>query len=392
MKTLLSLLLGAALIGGAVFAVKLMAKFRPEAVVVEKPRLLTSVETLTARSQTLTLTLPSQGIVEAARASTLAAEVPGRIVEVAPKFEVGAVFAEGDLIVRLEDADYQSALTQAEASLAEAKAALASEQARAEQGEREWKKLGSAQPPSDLVLRKPQLASATARVSASLGAVEKARRDLERTRITAPFACRIRAKRTELGSYLTPGAAIAEVSSTSPYRVRLPLSVQDLAFIPPLADGKPHEVTLLTDTAGKPTTWKGTVIRTEGEVERASRSVHLVAETAADATDTLLQPGLFVQAKITGTTLKNIFRIPRAAFPDQDHLLLVDSQNRLRFTKVEVIRPDGTDLLVSGGLKDGDRICLTTLAAPVEGMEVRPIAPASATPSGPAGTAGTTAP
>ena len=170
MKTLLSLLLGAALLGGAVFAVKLMAKFRPEAVVVEKPRLLTSVETLTARSQTLTLTLPSQGIVEAARSSTLAAEVPGRIVEVSPKFEVGAVFAEGELILRLEDADYQSALTQSEATLAEAKAALASEQARAEQGEREWKKLGSTQPPSDLVLRKPQLASATSRVSASLGA------------------------------------------------------------------------------------------------------------------------------------------------------------------------------------------------------------------------------
>jgi RND family efflux transporter MFP subunit len=392
-KTLLSILLGVALLAGAFAAVKVMAKFRPEAVVVEKPRLLTSVETLTARSQTLTLVLPSQGIIEAARSSTLAAEVPGRIVEVSPKFEVGGLFSEGDLIVRLEDADYQSALTQAEATLAEARAALASEQARAEQGEREWKKLGSTQPASDLVLRKPQLASSNARVSASLGAVEKARRDLDRTRITAPFACRIRAKRTELGSYLTPGAAIAEVTSTSPYRVRLPLSVQDLVFVPPLTDGKPHEVTLHTEVAGTTSTWKGTVIRTEGEVERASRSVHLVAETAAGSDDTLLQPGLFVQAKINGTTLKNIYRIPRAAFPDQDHLILVDSQNRLRFTQVEVVRPDGTDLLVSAGLKDGDRICLTTLSSPVEGMEVRPLEPApAAPPPGPAGTAGTTAP
>jgi RND family efflux transporter MFP subunit len=389
-KSLLSILLGAALLIAAFFAVKLMVKFRPEAVVIEKPRLFTTVETLTASSQDIPLQIPSQGIVEPVRSSTLAAEVPGRVTLVSPQFEVGGLLAKGDLVIQIEDADYQSALTQAKATLAEAQAALASEQARAEQGEREWKKLGSTQPPSDLVLRKPQLTSATARVTAATGAVEKAQRDLERTRITAPFACRIRTKRTELGSYLTPGAPVAEVTSTGPYRVRLPLTVQDLAFIPPTTDPTtdPTTVTLQTQASGKNATWSATVIRTEGEVDRASRSIHLVAETSAEIADPLLQPGLFVQAQITGITLKNVFRIPRAAFPEQNQLLLVDSQNRLRFTPVTVVRPDGKDLLVSSGLKPGDRICLTSLSSPVEGMEVRPID----TPTAPVGSAGSTAP
>lgn len=386
MKSLFSILLGAALLLGAFFAVKLMAKFRPEAVVVEKPRVFTTVETLTAKNQDIPLQIPSQGIIEPIRSSTLAAEVPGRITLVSPHFEVGGLLAKGDLVLQIEDADYQSALTQAHATLAEAQAALASEEARAEQGEREWKKLGSTEPPSDLVLRKPQLTSANARVTAARGAVEKAQRDLDRTRITAPFACRIRSKRTELGSYLTPGAPVAEVTSTGPYRVRLPLTVQDLAFIPPTTE--PTTVTLQTQASGKSISWNATVVRTEGEVDRSSRSVHLVAETAVEIADPLLQPGLFVQAQINGITLKNIFRIPRAAFPSQNQLLLVDSQNRLRFTTVEIVRPDGKDLLVSSGLKIGDRICLTALSSPVEGMEVRPLD----SPPAPVGSAGSPAP
>lgn len=375
MKTLLSLLLSAGLLVGAVFAVKLMAQFRPEAVVVEKPKLLTTVETLTARAGKVTVQLPSQGIVEPVRAATLAAEVAGRVVEVSPRFEAGERFAEGELLVRLEDADYQAALIQAEANLAEARAALVTEKARAEQAARDWEKLGSKQPAGDLVLRKPQLASAEARVSAATGALEKARRDLERTRITAPFPGRLRAKRTELGSYLAPGAPVADLASTGAHRVRLPVNVEDLAFLPNGGDHADVPVTLEADAAGRTHTWQGKILRTEGEVERASRSIYLVAEAGEKDAHDLLQPGLFVRAKIRGVTFDNLFRVPRAAFLDRDRVILVDANDRLRFQQVEVLRADGPDVLVSGGLKNGDRICLTALAAPVEGMEVRPLNP-----------------
>lgn len=385
MKTLLSVLIGAGLLAGAFGAVKIMAKFRPEAEVVDKPRLLTTVEVLTAKSGSTTMRLPSQGVVEPARAATLAAEVAGRVVEVSPRFETGERFAEGELLLRIEDSDYEAALIQAEASLAEARAALMTEKARADQAKRDWEKLGNKEPPTDLVLRKPQLASAEARVSAATGALEKARRDLERTRVTAPFAGRLSAKRTELGSYLAPGAPIADFTSTGSHRVRLPVNVEDLAFLPDNGDHANVPVTLEADAAGRSHTWEGKILRTEGEVERGTRSVYLVAEVAEKDTHDLLQPGLFVRAQITGVTLDNIFRVPRAAFVDRDRLILVDDKNRLRFQQVEIVRADGADLLVSAGLNNGDRICLTTLAAPVDGMEVRtapsnPSTTADATP------------
>lgn len=51
--------------------------------------------------------------------------------------------------------------------------------------------------------------------------------------------------------------------------------------------------------------------------------------------------------------------------------MVVDSANKLRFREVSVVRADGTDLLVAEGLKDGETICVTALAAPVDGMDVR---------------------
>jgi multidrug efflux system membrane fusion protein len=383
-KILWSLLLGGALLAAAFASVKLMAKFRPEAVIVEKTRLFTTVETLTVRREKVALQLPTQGIIEAARTTNLATEVAGRVVEVSPRFEIGERFAEGDLLVQLEDADYRAALIQAEASLAEAKAALVTEQARAEQSERDWSKLGSNQPASELVLRKPQLASAEARVKATSGALEQAQRNLERTRITAPFAGRLRTKNTEVGSFLNPGSIIAEFTSIGHYRVRLPLSVQDLNFLPPIGGPTPIPVKLRAEAAGRTLSWTGKVLRTEGEVERASRSVYLVADAQENGSDDILQPGLFVHAEVAGQTLDNVFRIPRSAFLDQDRVILVDAQNRLRFQQVEIIRADGTDLLVSSGLKDGDRVCRTSLSSPSDGMEVRILAsdasPTAATP------------
>ncbi len=376
-KTLFSILIGAGLLAAAIAAVGLMAKFRPEAKIVERPKLLTTVEVVPAKSGRVAVQLPSQGVIEPARAATIAAEVAGRVVEVSARFETGERFAEGELLLRLEDADYQAALIQAEASLAEARAVLVTEKARAEQAVRDWTKLGSKEKPTDLVLRKPQLASAEAQVSAVTGSIEKARRDLERTRITAPFAGRLSAKRTELGSYLAPGSPIADFTSTGRHRVRLPLNVEDLAFLPHNGDHADVPVMLEAEAAGQRHRWQGKILRTEGEVERASRSVYLVAEVAEKDAHDLLQPGLFVRARISGVTLENLFRIPRAAFLDHERIIIIDEQNRLRFQKVEIVRADGTDLLVSSGLTNGDRICLTTLAAPVEGMEVRVINTAS---------------
>jgi RND family efflux transporter MFP subunit len=379
MRTLLSILLCLGILVGTGALVGLLAKFKPEAQKVDRERLLPAVEVMIVQPANALPTLPSQGLLQAMRSTVLAAEVAGRVASVSPRFKVGERFAEGEILIELDGSDYRSAIVQAESALAEARAALAQEQARAEQAVRDWHKLAPGQPPTDLAARKPQMQSAEARVRAAEDTLERARRDLERTRLRAPFAGRLRATHTEVGSFLTAGARVADFESTGRYEIRLPLSLDDYAF---LDTGSDRPVALSTTIGGNEFRWQGRFVRTEGEVERTSRSVHLVAEIAEDdePRNAFLKPGLFLHAELAGRSLKGVFEIPRRALIDASRLLVIDPQDRLYVREVRVLRSGRDSVLIDDGLKAGERVCLTSLPSPVSGMQVRviesPAAPA----------------
>lgn len=380
MRPLVSILLGLGILGGAAGVVFILVQNKPVAQKVERVRSIPGVKVMIAAKRDVTLQIPSQGLVNAIRRTTLAAQVGGRVEKVT-RFKVGERFAENDVLVELDASDYRSAITQAESSLAEARSALIQEQARAEQAIRDWNKIAPGQKPTDLASRKPQLMSAAARVDAAEDALERAKRDLDRTKIRAPFAGRLSATYTEIGSFLPPGTRVADFDSTGRYEVRLPVSLDDLAFIKSQQEGI---VTLKAEIGGETLTWKGAVVRTEGEVERASRSVYLVVELAEDDTpqNAFLKPGLFLRADVEGRVIEDVYEIPRLAFLDETHLRVVDEDDKLLKRQVKVLRRTATTLLVSDGLKDGDRVCLTSLPATIEGMQVRVIETDGAAPTG----------
>ncbi|HCN75941.1 MAG TPA: hypothetical protein DIT13_01955, partial [Verrucomicrobiales bacterium] len=196
------------------------------------------------------------------------------------------------------------------------------------------------------------------------------RRDLERTRIRTPFAGRLRATHTELGSYLTPGARVADFDSTGRYEIRLPVSLDDLAFLEAQTGA---DALLKASVAGQDLVWKGTVARTEGEVERASRSVYLVVEIEEDSRpeNAFLKPGIFLRAEVAGRVAKGVFQIPRRAFLDEARLVVVGPGDKLEIRSVKTLRGGRDSVLVSEGLQEGERVCLTSLPAPMNGMEVR---------------------
>ncbi len=59
-----------------------------------------------------------------------------------------------------------------------------------------------------------------------------------------------------------------------------------------------------------------------------------------------------------------------------DQVLVVDAEDRLRFRNVEVLRARRSDVLIEAGLAPGERVCVSPLEAPVEGMQVRTVAAA----------------
>lgn len=375
MKKFLKRFLGLLILGAGVAFTALLWATRPQAETKEEVTSYPVMKVMEIERSPRTFEIPSQGVVEADRRSRIASEVAGRVEEVSPDFEVGQSVAEGDLLVRLDPTDYRAARAQARSALAEAEAALANEEARARQAEADWRKLGRSGDPPELVARIPQLRSVRTGVEFAEEALEQAEKNLTRTEIRAPYDGVIAGTSTEKGSYLTPGSPVAEIFATKPYEVRLPLSVDEAAFLETDEAGSPSGPASLSATAaGITRTWEAEIIRSEGEIDRDTRSLFVIARVGDSETaeGVEMRPGLFVEAAIEGRRFPAVAAIPFRSFLDLDTVVVVDPDDRIQFRDVAVLRREGDTVYVNRGIEEGVRVALTEMPDLVEGMRVQP--------------------
>jgi RND family efflux transporter MFP subunit len=233
--------------------------------------------------RSLNFVVTSQGTVKPRTETTLVSEVSGKVVSVSEHFIAGGFFRKGDVLLQIDPSDYRTAVKRVQANLASREARLSEEVARSEQALKDWNNLNRKGQPSDLVLRKPQLADARANVQAAEADVQKAERDLQRTNITVPYDGLVRVKRVDIGQYVTPGTQLGVTFAIDSAEIRLPLSDNDMAFLElPSATnraGKPlPSVILRADNVGASGQWEAVIIRTEGVVDEASRVIYAVAQ------------------------------------------------------------------------------------------------------------------
>ncbi len=368
------LVLGAAVLGGAG-----LVATAPEPEKEERLEVLRTVRVIEAQPQERRLTVQSQGTVKPRTEAELIPEVSGRVIWASPNLASGGFFEEGDVLLRVDRHDYETAHSRAKASLARAqgewehaKATLDRREELARQGVASSSQLDDAR-------RSSRVAEAT--LSDAKIALRQAARDLERTRITAPFTGRVREERVDQGQFLTRGQSIASIYATDYVEVRLPIPDKELAYLDlALFGGSPVGegplVTLRAVFAGKAQEWTGRIVRTEGEIDTKSRMVHVVArvEDPYQATEgsAPLAVGLFVQAEIEGPVAAKLMRVPRGAMRDGDTLLVVDVENRLQEKKVELMRLERDDALVRADLPAGTKVCISQIEAFVPGMLVKP--------------------
>lgn len=321
-----------------------------------------------------TVKIFTQGVVESARETMLAAEVGGRVIKVSPAFKQGGVVKAGERLLQIDPADYRTALAAAEVQRTEMELALELEKARVQQAKLDWEKLGSgSEPLNPLVLRAPYLAAAEANAASAIEASAKARRDVERTEIIAPFDAGLRSANAEVGAVVTPGSTVAELYASSDLEVRLPLSLEDFGFLTRDAAGTvTAEVVLKGKIGAEGYIWKAEMARVDPEISRETLSAHIAVKVIPTEGSVFPLPpvGLFVNAEITGKTLDDIKEIPRRALLDGNRAIVVMADNRIAFRDLTIPRLTRETALVSGGLKAGDRVVLTRLSAPVAGMEV----------------------
>lgn len=324
-----------------------------------------------------TVQLQSQGEVRTHNATTLTAQVNGRISSISEKFEDGAFFRKGDILLELDPADYRTELASAEAQLARAEANFAQEQARAKQALLNWKDAGFTEEPSDLVLRKPQLREAEASVVSAKSAVERAMRNLERTKVRAPYDGRVRQRGVGLGQQVGGSTALGEVFSTDFAEVRLPLTTRDLQFYtPPQKPGErgpENNITFTSILTGSDEQWHGTILRAEGELDKDSRQLFVIARIddpfALDSEGHPLYIGQPVRATIPARKLKDVFVIPREHMSGLNQVLLV-REGKFKRVDIKPIWSGAETIITRDGIEPGDLLSTSQLPYAPDGASV----------------------
>ncbi|MFC0445194.1 efflux RND transporter periplasmic adaptor subunit [Pseudidiomarina halophila] len=363
----------------AIALVVVLGMLRPQLPMRSTERPAVLVEVQQAEPQNINLLVSGQGNVMPKHTTNLIAQVGGQITEIAPNFQNGGFFNKGEMLIQIDTRDYEVALQSAKANLAQAKAALAEESARAEVAREEWESLQLGEIP-DLGLRKPQVASAVAAMQSAEAAVAKAQRDLDRTTIRAPFDGILQSKNVDLGQFVNVSSQIAEMLGTETAEIRVPLSDRDLAYLD-LPDSEQTsdfpEVLLTSQVAGQKYQWRGRLVRSEGVLDRASRVIYGVVEVqdpynrAGQTHERVLRFGRFVALEIEGIYVENVYRIPRYALTADGNVWLVDDDRRLQRQHVEVLRAEENHVIINEGLNPGDNVVLTQLTNALPSMKVR---------------------
>jgi RND family efflux transporter MFP subunit len=363
---------------GGVIAVSAM---KPEPEKNDEPRAGLNVFAEQVRTGSLTITVEAQGEVRPKREIIVAPQISGRVTYVSPDFVDGGFIKRGQVLVRVEPADYELAVVRAKSIVASAEQGLAREVAEAQLAQQDLADLGLTDA-SPLARREPQLAEARAALDAAKAQLAEAELSLNRTAVIAPFDGRVRDRMADIGQFVSPGQSLGNIFATDVVEVALPLKDADLgqlglpiAFSASAQEPGP-KVEFTATVGGKPRTWVGEIVRTGAAINSQTRQINVFAELkdpfGAGADDGApMAPGLFVNARIQGETLGNVMIAPRASLRGDDRLFIGDPKTgKLSIRTVDVAYSDRDGAYLRSGVEPGELAVTSPIQAAFDGMSI----------------------
>lgn len=358
------------------------------------------VEAIAAPLQQVQVVVEGQGTVRPDAEIDLVPQVSGIVVWKDAEFKSGGTFAQGAPLFRIDPRDYELAVQQAAAQVAQARYQLDLAREEAAVAEQEWERLHAAeQAPTDLALRRPQLRAAEASLQGAEARLAEAQLRLDRTNVHAPFAGRVRAARVEVGQHLNAGQAIAQIYSIEKAEIIVPVPDEDLGWFTlplPIAVAEASPAISEHDSEGRAFAfsregataeisgmfagvrhqWSGRVVGTEGELDPQSRMVRLVVEVAAPyggIADGIppLTVGMFVDVAIAGRRVEGVRVLPRAAVRPGDRVWTVSRDGVLSIRPAHVVRALADEVLAYIDMVAEEQVIVSQLSGVTDGMQVR---------------------
>jgi hypothetical protein len=192
----------------------------------------------------------------------------------------------------------------------------------------------------------------------------------------------MRERRANVGDYVGPGSPVGVMFATDTMEIRVPLTDADLAsmripvgFTATAANAGPA-AHVSTVTGGRIRTWEGRLVRTEASVDARTRLVYGIVEVRDpfNARNTApLAPGMFVSARLEGSSSETLVAAPRSALKRNEFVYVVRADNTIDVREVRAAQTTADEVLFREGVADGERVVVSVLTSPRQGMAVTPI-------------------
>ncbi|MEM9437257.1 MAG: HlyD family efflux transporter periplasmic adaptor subunit [Pseudomonadota bacterium] len=375
-----------------------------------------AVNTAIVEPGSVTPLLDAFGEVRSRRSLTLRGEVPGVVTYLSSNFVDGGRITEGEVLMRVDPADAESALALALAELAEAEAEVAEadralilsrdelvaaqntvvlqERALTRQQDLVDRGVGtaatletaelSANSARQAVLSERQalqqaeqrLVTTAARVGRAEINVAEAQRALDNTTLFAPFSGTLSNVAIVEGGLTGQNDVVATLVDDTSLEVAVRVSTEQYArLIDENGFLRPAAVTAKLDVFGADIVGHGELSRVSASVGEGltGRLLFVELESAPG-----FRPGDFVSVAIEEPEVNYVARLPSTALSATNMLLVLDDENRLREQEVQLVRRQGDDVLIRGDDLAGKQVVAQRTPLLGAGIRVNPIAPEGA--------------
>jgi multidrug resistance efflux pump len=395
----LRLLVAVLILGGAGYYAVSMIGSRPEPVQRQARERSFTVAVIEPEMGTYAPVVQSFGQVVAGRSIDLRAQVSGEVIEIASALVAGGTVTAGEILLRIDDFDYQLAEDEAEAALIEARLAKAEAEQQVElqtiahdlaarqleSAERDLERARSLldggtitnqevetrgiavaereqavqQAEVALLVGRTNVVRQSATIEHADRQLEQARRLLANTVISAPFNGVVVTEHAEVGRVFSPNESVATLYDADALEVTFTLSDQQYGMLTSVGlIGR--EATVIWDIQPEPITLTGAISRAGAEVNSALGGVEVFASLSGEAR-TPLRPGTFVEVLVDGLDYPDTLRIPETALYENSHFYTV-RDGRMARVDAQLLARDDDSLIVRAEVPEGERIIVTRLA------------------------------